>query len=103
MNGYTIIFTAKLWLYGGEVGWHFVSVPKVHSAKIKKAFAGMTRGFGSVPVLVQIGSSEWKTSIFPDSKSGMYLLPVKAVVRKKESLVAGSSVLVQLTVQIDQL
>ena len=85
------------------MGWHFVDVPKVHAVKIKKLFAGMTRGFGSVPVVVQIGNSQWKTSIFPDSKRGTYLLPVKAVVRKKESLVAGSLVSVQLTVQIDQL
>jgi hypothetical protein len=35
-----------------------------------------------------LGKTSWKTSIFPDAKSGGYLLPLKAVVRKKENVAA---------------
>ncbi|NCN28691.1 MAG: hypothetical protein COU67_02710 [Candidatus Pacebacteria bacterium CG10_big_fil_rev_8_21_14_0_10_44_54] len=28
MNSHTVQFTAKIWLYPGKAGWHFVSVPK---------------------------------------------------------------------------
>jgi hypothetical protein len=40
---------------------------------------------------VTIGQTVWKTSIFPDSKSGSYLLPLKAEVRKKEKIGVGDT------------
>ncbi|MFP5290201.1 MAG: DUF1905 domain-containing protein, partial [Actinomycetes bacterium] len=40
--------------------------------------------------------SEWATSVFPDSKMGCYLLPVKKAVRQAEGLAAGSTARVQL-------
>jgi hypothetical protein len=45
---------------------------------------------------VRIGGSEWTTSVFPDSKMGVYLLPVKKAVRQAEGLIAGSTVRVHL-------
>ncbi|MEU3627219.1 DUF1905 domain-containing protein [Amycolatopsis coloradensis] len=50
---------------------------------------GPRRGFGAVRVGVGIGGSEWKTSIFPDSQRGSYVLPVKKAVRKAEGLEEG--------------
>lgn len=67
-------------------GWHFVSVPKKESANIKKDFDEKKRGWGSLPVRVTVGKTTWNTSIFPDKKSGVYLLPLKAAVRKKENI-----------------
>ena len=52
---------------------------------------GKQNGFGSVRVAVTIGSTTWKTSLFP-SKEGAYLLPIKAEVRKKERIAAGDAV-----------
>jgi hypothetical protein len=40
-------------------------------------------------VRVRLGGSEWRTSIFPDSKSGCYVLPVKKAVRKTENVEVG--------------
>ena len=37
-------------------------------------------------VTVQIGNSEWKTSIWFDTKHDTYLLQVKAAIRKKEKI-----------------
>ena len=73
-------------------GWHFLSVAKKQSEEIKKLFAGATRGWGSLPVEVTLGKTSWKTSIFPDKKSGTYLLPLKADVRKKEGVAHGDIV-----------
>jgi hypothetical protein len=76
-------------------GWHFVGVPKKESAEIK---AGVKRkaGFGSIPVTVTLGTTVWKTSIFPDKKSGCYLLPLKAKVRNTEEVLACDSVLFKI-------
>lgn len=85
----TYRFRAKVWLYPGDAAWHFITVPKKESEDIKKRFGAKKRGWGSLPVVVQVGETEWKTSIFPDSKSGTYILPLKAVVRRKEGLFEG--------------
>lgn len=91
-------FRGKVWLYPGEVAWHFMSVPKEISEEIKDVFGEMRRGWGSLPVEVKIGQTKWKTSIFPDSKTKLYLLPVKAQVRNLERLEAGDSVVVHLQI-----
>ena len=48
--------------------------------------AGIRAGFGSVRVAATVGTTSWRTSIFPDSKTGTYLLPVKKEVRDAEKL-----------------
>ena len=37
-----------------------------------------------------IGGSTWRTSVFPDSKSGCYALPIKRAVRNAEGLEPGA-------------
>ncbi|MEK7530951.1 MAG: DUF1905 domain-containing protein [Patescibacteria group bacterium] len=85
-------FKAKLWRWPGEkAAWHFVSVPKAESAKIGKEIK-VKRGWGSVRVRAKIGGSTFDTSVFPDKKSGTYLLPVKASIRRMEGLEHGDTV-----------
>ncbi len=90
----------KVWLYPGMAGWHFVNVPKKQSDEIKKLYGTLTRGWGSVPVTATIGSTSWNTSIFPDKKSGSYLLPLKAEVRKKEQISSGNIVTFTLEIML---
>jgi hypothetical protein len=51
-----------------------------------------------MPVSARIGSTEWKTAIWYDTKHNTYLLPVKAPVRNAENLEAGTEVEVQLSI-----
>ena len=97
----TFEFAAPLWRYPGADGWHFVSLPPEISMDITDISTGIRRGFGSVRVAVTVGSTSWRTSIFPDSKTGVYLLPVKKAVRVAERLEVGDQVKGQL--QIDDL
>ncbi len=83
---------AKVWLYSGKAAWHFITLPKKKSSDIKRKFGLMKRGWGSLPVVVTVGTTTWKTSIFPDSKRGAYLLPLKSEVRNKERLSANNMV-----------
>jgi Domain of unknown function (DUF1905) len=97
-----ITFKAPLWMWSGKGSWFFVTLPVDDAARIRffgsAAFQGAKKpqGWGSIPVKVRLGRTEWQTSLFPDSKSGSYLLPVKADVRKAEGLVAGSNVEISL-------
>lgn len=93
------IFRAKLWIYPGDAAWHFVYVPKHESAEIQAVPRAVRRGFGAVRVQVTLGSSVWKTSIFPDKKSQAYLLPIKASVRKSEQVYAGDEAKFTLELQ----
>jgi len=79
-------------------GWHFVSVSKSRSKEIKKLFAWNKKGFGSIPVMVTIGKTRWKTSIFPHSKLGVYILPLKKEVRKKEGIVDGKVIAFEIEI-----
>ena len=85
-------FTAPLWLYPGDAGWYFVTLPPHLADDIHDTPAQERRGFGSRRVEVTVGSTTWRTSIFPDMESGSFLLPVKADVRKQEQLDDGDPV-----------
>lgn len=91
----------KVWLWPGSTrstdsgqggAWHFVHVDKKTSDTIKEKHAKSRRGFSSVRVEVTIGKTTWKTSIFPDSRSGTYLLPLKASVRHAEGISEGDTI-----------
>ncbi len=94
---YTI--KGKIWLYPSEVAsWHFITIPKKESAQITERYKEFKKGWGSLPVMATIQKTTWNTSIFPDSKSGTYLLPLKAIVRRNEGLQEGDAVSLRLTV-----
>jgi hypothetical protein len=101
---------SEVWIYQGastpssnaaamKGAWHFVTLPKKQSEDIKKNFANVKRGWGSLPVMVTVGKTKWKTSIFSDKKSGAYVLPIKSEVRKKENIVKGKTVSFSLEIQ----
>ncbi len=77
---------AKVWLYKRTTKWYLVSIPKKESEEIKERFEFLKRGWGSLKVAVSIGNTKWSTSIFPDKKLGVYVLPLKTEVRKKEKI-----------------
>lgn len=82
--------TGNVWKYEGPSPWYFVYIDKENSARIKQAGVA-TVGFGYVPVSVEIEGISWKTTLFP-SKEGVYLLAIKADVRKKLDICDGDSV-----------
>jgi hypothetical protein len=92
---------AKLWKYpGAKASWYFLTLPRKLADEIRLVDAGPRRtGFGSLRVQATIGGTAWSTSLFPSVKDHSYLLPIKAQVRKKEQLVVGKMVALQLEVK----
>ncbi|GAB7038383.1 MULTISPECIES: DUF1905 domain-containing protein [Catenuloplanes] len=85
-----IEFEAPLWEWDARrESWTFVSLPEDVSEDIKHLTGGLRRGFGAVKVRAVVGRSEWSTSIFPDSRRGAYVLPVKRAVRERNGLSPG--------------
>jgi hypothetical protein len=100
-KGKTYKVTGKIWLYPGETAnWHFFTIPKMESGEIKETYKAFTKGWGSLPVSVMCGKTTWKTSIFPDSKSGTYLLPIKASVRAQENIFEGDTITIRVTILV---
>lgn len=85
-------FVAPLWRYTGEAAWYFLTLPLDVADEIDHVTAESRRGFGSVRVEVTVGETTWNTSIFPDSKTESFVLPVKKAVRLAEGLEDGSPV-----------
>ncbi|BCM18521.1 DUF1905 domain-containing protein [Mesorhizobium sp. J8] len=91
---------AKIWVYPGKGGWHFVTLPTDVAARIKEAMAGLARPWGSLGVTASIGKTRWQTSLFPDRASGSLLLPLKAPVRLREGLKAGDTPTLTIEVEL---
>lgn len=93
-------FRTELWLWEArrQDSWTFVSLPPEIAEEIREQ-APPAAGFGSVPVAVRLGATSWRTSIFPDSARGTYVLPVKKAVRRAEGLAEGTVAAVELEVR----
>ena len=91
-------FDAELWQWDGPAAWFFLSLPEDVADDVDERFGHLEAGFGSLRVEVTVGSTTWRTSVFPDTKRGTYLLPVKKQVRAAEALHAGSVCTVELIV-----
>ena len=89
-------FSGTIIFWRGPAPFYFVTVPAEQSRDLKAISGLVTYGWGVIPVTVRVGSTEWKTSLFP--KEGLYLVPIKASVRKAEDLDEGDSVMVRLEV-----
>lgn len=84
----------RLWDARKSDSWTFADLPTEVADEIADEAEGISRGFGSVRVEVTIGATTWRTSIFPGEST--YVLPVKAAVRRAESVAAGDVARVRL-------
>ena len=91
-----IEFSGSIWYWRGPAPWYFVTVPAEQCDDLNAILGFVTYGWGMIPANVQIGRTEWKTSLFP--KDGYYIVPIKASVRKAENLEEGDNVTVRLKV-----
>ena len=91
-------FDAELWISATHRSVHFVSLPEPIADEIDDRYGDVAKGFGSQKVEVTIGTTTWSTSIFPSERSGTYVLPIKAAVRRAERLELGSVATIGLVV-----
>jgi hypothetical protein len=77
-------FDGPVWWWRGPSPWHFVSIPEELSALIKERAGEYTFGWGMIPGTVTIGGTTWYTAFF--EKDGVYVIPVKSAIRKREGV-----------------
>lgn len=92
------------WADAQNGNWFFVSIKDnvgeyiAAHALIRRLENGRARGFGSVRVGATIGSSHWRTSVFPSKKHG-WILPIKSAIRRAENV--GEGDVVKLVLELD--
>jgi hypothetical protein len=91
-----IEFSGKIWYWKGPAPWYFVTVPAEQSDDLRAIADAVTYGWGMIPVTARIGRTGWTTALFP--KDGLYIVPVRASVRKAEGLDEGDEVTIRLQV-----
>lgn len=84
------------WEARSDSDWYFVALPPALSDDIRETQT-YRRGFGGVRVEATIGSSTWRTSIFPQA-GGVYVLPLKRAVRDAQRIAPDGVVEVDLFV-----
>jgi hypothetical protein len=90
-----------VWLWQGSEGapakgsWFFLTIDGETATAIR-THATNAAAWGSVYVEATIGKTTWRTSLFPSKQAGGWLLPLKAAVRKAETIVEGSDIEVVL-------
>ncbi len=93
-----IRLTTTLWRWQGEgASWHFLTVPEALADEIRAQSLAHRGGFGSVRVEARVNGITWRTSVFPQ-KSGGYILPVKAGVRREAGIAAGDEASLELLI-----
>jgi hypothetical protein len=91
-----LVFSGELRYWRGPAPWYFIAVPDDLCRDLRALSGLVSYGWGMIPVRATIGSTTWKTSLFP--KDGRYLVPVKAWVRRSEDLDEGRSTTVAVAV-----
>ena len=92
-----IEFNDRIWFWRGPAPWFFVTIPEEQSRDIKAISGMVTYGWGVIPVTVWIRKTEFTTSLIP--KDRLYLVPIKASVRKAEYLEKDDEVTLRLEIR----
>ena len=91
-------FTTTLWQHSATGGWHFVSLPEATATEIRTLLKSSEEGWGRLKATAKIGTTEWKTAIWFDTKRNTYLLPIKATIRIQEKLELGEPIKISIWV-----
>ena len=96
-------FSAPCWRWQSTAtAWYFITLPEEQSEEIKffSGYNSVRRSWGAVRAQATIGETTWQTSIFPQFKTKIYILPVKEEVRKKEKIIVDKVVEVRLKIEV---
>lgn len=97
-HGVVLEFDGEIISWRGPAPFLFVPVPDDLSEEIRAVSRRASYGWGCIPVKATIGGTEFTTSLFP--KDGRYLVPVKVVVQRAESVGEGDTVTVKLSIEL---
>ncbi|TIC79357.1 DUF1905 domain-containing protein [Nocardioides sp. GY 10127] len=90
----------ELTIQGPVIEWrgpaphHFVPLDEDDADLLREVAAGLTYGWGCIPVTGRVGDTSFTTSLMP--REGTWLVPLKVAVRRAEGIALGDVVEVHL-------
>lgn len=91
-----IVFDAAIIEWRGPAPFLFAPVPEHLVGEVRYAALSESYGWGVVPVVATIGTTEFTTSLFP--RDGTYVLPIKVAVQRSEGIGLGDRIDVRMRV-----
>lgn len=82
-------FSSQVWKHSGSAAWYFISLPEDLANEIRQNLKWQEEGWGRLKAIAKVGTSEWHTAIWFDTKRNTYILPIKAAIRTKEHIENG--------------
>lgn len=93
----------KMWIWSGDIGWHFISLDKDLSKSIRENYPKSAMVKIKASVISADGEKvfcenkktkeleilSWNTALFRNKKDENYIMPIKKDVRKKLGIYAG--------------
>jgi hypothetical protein len=88
-------FAGEVIEWRGPAPFYYVVIPPPESDEISAVARAFTYGWGVIPVRARLAGISFTTSLFP--RDGLYLLPLKAAVRRPAGVAVGDLVEVELS------
>ena len=87
-------FESEVVEWRGPAPFYFAKTPPHVTEEIEKNAGHLSYGWGCIPVDVTIGNTTFYTALIP--REGTYFVPLKAAVRKAESIKLGQIISIAL-------
>ena len=82
-------FEGRVLAWHGPAPYIFIEMPQAQSELLKRGAAELSYGWGCIAVSARLGRTSWRTALMP--KDGRYLLPIKVLVQKAETVAVGET------------
>ncbi|MEO0312813.1 MAG: hypothetical protein RL140_43 [Actinomycetota bacterium] len=83
-------FSSRVVEWRGPAPFYFSTTPPEVTKRIETSAGHLSYGWGCIPVDVTIGRTTFYTALIP--REGTYFVPLKAKVRKSESIELGQQI-----------
>ena len=93
-----ITVTGSIVEWRGPAPYWFLPIGPDDSAMIDELKPMLTYGWGCIPVTCRLGRTTFTTSIMP--RDGVYLIPLKVVVRKAAGVTPDAPIAVHVTMTL---
>ena len=90
--------TGPVFTWRGPAPYYFVRVEDPQAAEIEAASRMVSYGCGMIPATLTLGKTEWYTALWP--KDDLYVIPLKAWVRKAEGIDEDDVVTVRIRIDL---
>jgi hypothetical protein len=91
-------FEARLIEWRGPAPFVFAPMPLDLAEEFREYAKSVSYGWGCIAVDVKIGTTQYKTSLFP--KDGTYFVPIKVAVQRAVPIALGDVAEISLTVNL---